>query len=148
MKDTFVLLLSITAMSAAVDSAFAHHAFTPVYDGDQTLTIEGVVTEFRFVNPHALLLMDVTDESGNVARWSVEMSGRLNLIVGGWTDDSISPGDQVTISGNPTHSGSSSLFLRRLVRADGTELLTPGAVRNTTIEEARRERARNRIQSD
>ena len=39
----------------------AHHAFSPVYEESRTITVEGVVTEFRFINPHALMSMDVTD---------------------------------------------------------------------------------------
>lgn len=138
------LLIVVSTALGAAQSAVAHHAFSPVFDGSRTVTVEGVVTEFRFINPHSIIEMDVTDEAGNTVQWSVEMAGRLNLVVGGWTQASISPGERVTISGNPAHSGSPNLFLQRLVRADGTELMTPGAARISTIEEQRRRRARQR----
>ena len=136
-------LRSITvaaALFAFVETAAAHHAFSPVYDGSKTVTIEGVVTEFKFVNPHAMISVDVTDDSGKVIKWSVEMAGRLNLVVAGWTDDSVSPGDHVTISGNPAHSNGPELFLRRLTFADGRQLLTPGQELSNAVEEERRRR--------
>ena len=132
-----VLLVSLTTVSA-------HHSFAPVYDEKRTISAEGVVTQFKFANPHAMLFMDVTDASGKVVKWTVEFSGQLNLAQGGWTAGTIKPGEHVTVFGNPTHTGSSKMFFRRLVRADGTELLPPGAERLSAIEEERRQRALKR----
>ena len=58
-----------------VERAGSHHAFSAVYDEKQTITVEGVVTQFRFVNPHAIMLMDVTDKAGKVEKWTVEFAG-------------------------------------------------------------------------
>ena len=101
----------------------SHHAFTPVYDANRTITVAGVVTEFRFVNPHAMMFMDVTDDTGKIVKWTVEFAGRLNLTEVGWTAKSIMPGERVTVNGNPTHTNSTRMSFRRLVKADGTELL-------------------------
>lgn len=137
------LLIGLAGL-VAFETAGAHHAFTPVYDGSRTVTIEGVVSEFRLVNPHASIELDVADPDGSVVRWSVEMAGRLNLEVGGWTEDSVRPGERVTITGNPSHTGSPRLFLTRLLRADGAELEMPGAERRSALDEARRQRALER----
>ncbi|MGH9258088.1 MAG: DUF6152 family protein [Vicinamibacterales bacterium] len=134
-------MLVLTAVEAR-----PHHAFSPVYDEKRVITVAGVVTEFRFVNPHAMLLMDVTDEAGKVAQWVVEFAGRLNLSEFGWTADSIKAGERITVTGNPTHTGSERMFFRKIVRADGTELLPGNAQRLNTIEEERRRRARERNQ--
>jgi hypothetical protein len=140
MSRRFRRIVAAAALLATAELAAAHHAFSPVFDGSKTLTIEGVVREFKFVNPHATLTMDVTDESGNVVRWSVEMAGRLNLVVAGWTVDSISPGDHVAVTGNPARSNDPELYLKRLVFADGRELLTPGQEVSNAVEEERRKR--------
>jgi len=137
-------VLPVLALTAA--DARPHHAFSPVYDEKQLITVAGVVTEFRFVNPHAMLLMDVTDETGKAAPWVVEFAGRLNLSEFGWTAGSITPGERVTVTGNPTHTGSQRMFFRKLVRADGTELLPGNAQRLDAIDEQRRRRARERDQ--
>jgi len=138
-------VVSILMLSAA--PAISHHAFSPVYDEKQLITVVGVVTEFRFINPHALMLMNVTDDAGKVAKWTVEFAGRLNLSEVGWTADSVKAGERITVTGNPTHTGSQRMFFRKLVRADGAELLPAGPQRLKSIEEERRQRALQRTQS-
>lgn len=132
--------VALPMLVLAAADAVSHHAFSPVYDDARVITVAGVVTEFRFVNPHAMMSMDVTDESGKVVKWTVEFAGRLNLSEFGWTAGSIKAGEKVMVTGNPTHSGSARLFFRRIVRADGTELLPGNAQRLETIEEQRRRR--------
>jgi hypothetical protein len=130
--------LALLVMTAV--DAMPHHAFSPVYDEARVITVAGVVTEFRFVNPHALMSMDVTDDGGKVERWTVEFAGRLNLSEFGWTGESLKPGETVTVTGNPTHMNSPRMFFRKIVRADGSELLPGNAQRLDTIEEQRRRR--------
>jgi len=139
-------LFVVPVLALSVAGASSHHAFSPVYDEKRLITVAGVVTQFRFVNPHAMMFMDVTDEAGKVVKWVVEFAGRLNLSEVGWTAESIKAGERVTVTGNPTHTGSQRMFFRRLVRADGTELLPAGPQRLKGIEEERRQRARQRNQ--
>lgn len=135
-------LAALPMLALAAADAMPHHAFSPVFDDTRVLTVAGVVTEFRFVNPHAMMSMDVTDDTGTVVKWTVEFAGRLNLSEFGWTAGSIKAGEKVMVTGNPTHTGSARLFFRRIVRADGTELLPGNAQRLETIEEQRRRRRR------
>ena len=133
-------LAALPMFTLTAADAIPHHAFSPVYDENRVIIVAGVVTEFRFVNPHAMMVMDVTDEGGKVVQWTVEFAGRLNLSEFGWTAGSIKAGEKVTVTGNPTHTGSARIFFRRIVRADGTELLPGNAQRLDTIEEQRRRR--------
>jgi hypothetical protein len=134
-----VPVLVLTAVQAS-----SHHAFSPVYDSKRTITVDGVVTEFRFVNPHAMMLMDVKDKTGKVQTWNVEFAGRLNLEEAGWSAQSIKPGEHVKVTGNPTWKGSQRMAFVRLVRADGTTLEPGRAQRLNAIEEERRQRAKQR----
>jgi len=140
------LLIVVAALALTAASAGAHHAFSPVYDAKRTITVEGVVTQFRFVNPHAMMLMDVTDKTGKVVKWNVEFAGRLNLEEAGWTADSIKAGERVKVTGNPTWTGSQRMAFVKLVRADGTTLEPGRAQRLSAIEEERRQRASERSQ--
>ena len=140
----WLFVIPVLALSAA--GASSHHAFSPVYDEKRLITVAGVVTQFRFINPHAMMFMDVTDESGKVVKWAVEFAGSLNLSEVGWTAGSIKAKERVTVTGNPTHTGSQRMFFRKLVRADGTELLPAGPQRLSAIEEERRQRALRRNQ--
>lgn len=139
------LLLALAIPVLTVAAAPAHHAFSPVYDAKRTIDVEGVVTEFRFVNPHAMVLMEVTDKkTGKVVKWNVEFAGRLNLEEAGWTAQSIKAGERVRITGNPAWKSEQRMAFVKLVRADGTTLEPGGAQRVSAIEEERRQRASQR----
>jgi hypothetical protein len=127
--------------------AAAHHAFSPVYDSTRTVTIKGTLIDFKLVNPHATMTVDVVDANGTRETWTVELAGLLSLSRAGWTDKTVSAGDQLTITGNPTHTSSPRIAFRSLVLPSGRELLDPGDDRRETIEEQRRERARQRDQA-
>jgi Family of unknown function (DUF6152) len=138
-------LLILPALLAFAMMSYSHHSFAAVYDGTKETTIKGVVKQFRFVNPHAMMYLEATDPSGKVVKWAVEFDGRLNLSNFGWTADTIKSGEQLTVTGNPSHAEPNRMFFRKLVRADGTELVR-GGQRFNSIEEDRRERARQRDQ--
>jgi hypothetical protein len=144
MTRNYLLTLAVAVLT--VRSVSAHHAFSPVYDDKRTVTIDGVVTEFRFVNPHSMMTIEVRDESGAVTKWVVEFAGRLNLSEVGWTANSIKAGEKVSVTGNPTWEKMPRLFFQRLVRPDGSELLPGAAQRESTLEAERRQRARERDQ--
>jgi hypothetical protein len=146
MKFARPWLSIIVALLMCATIARAHHSFSAVYDDKRTISVTGVVTEFRFVNPHAVMAVNVTDEAGKVVKWTVEFAGRLNLSEVGWTADSIKSGERITVTGNPAHTIPARMSFLRLVHADGTVLLPAGAQRIDAIEEERRERARQRSQ--
>jgi len=137
MNSRFVAAASILSATFVMSSASAHHSFAAVFDGSRSIDVEGVVREFQMINPHAEMTLEVTDGAGNKELRSVEFDGRLNLIVGGWTDDTIEVGERVTIHGNPARSGNRIWFLK-LTRADGSELVRPVLDRLNAIDEQRR----------
>jgi len=141
MKHAILCLPLVLATSVAV----SHHAVAPVYDVSRTVTIQGIVNEFRFANPHVFIVVDVTDSDGNQVEWTVESAGRLALQRRGWTEESVAVGERVTIIGVPTHSGSPGMFLRSLVRSDGTEVLL-GSNDDETLEDLREQRRQRREQ--
>jgi len=121
----FRLLLAISLILVRATIATSHHSFAGVYDDSRLVTVSGVVTQFKFVNPHALMYMDITDPSGKVAKWTIEFAGRLNLSNLGWTADSIKSGEHVTVTGNPTHSGSDRIAFKRLAPYMGSDSIQP-----------------------
>jgi hypothetical protein len=141
------MFVPATALLFTASGASAHHAFAPVYDASKTTTVEGVVAEFKFVNPHALLSLDVTDAAGVTTRWTVEFGGKLNLVNNGWTEDTLKSGDRLTATGNPTHTGSPRLFFASIVKADGTRLQARAQERVDALERERRQRAEQRAQA-
>ena len=137
------VLIALTSLLVG-RNAVAHHAFSPVYDERRTVTIKGTVTEFRLVNPHATMSVDVVDQAGKHVIWTVEMAGLLSLSRHGWTPRTVSAGQPITVTGNPTHTGSPRIFFTRIVLADSTERIAPGEGDVGAIEQQRRQRAQQR----
>jgi Family of unknown function (DUF6152) len=102
-------------------TVLAHHG-SAAYDMEKTLTLKGVVTSFEFINPHAELRVDVTDENGHTVNWLAETNNPNRLARRGWSRNVLKPGDVITITGNPVKSGALDLRLTKVVLADGREL--------------------------
>lgn len=100
---------------------FAHHSNAP-YDLTREITLTGTVTEFQYTNPHAQILFDVTDEQGDVSKWNSICSTPNRLRRLGWSQDSLKPGDRITISGHPAKNGSNIMVARKVV-VNGKELI-------------------------
>lgn len=150
MKAVFIsvsaIAIAIAIAQILAPMALAHHSFAAVFDGARTVDVEGIVREFKFVNPHAELTLEVTNARGSKELTTVEFDGRLNLTNWDWTPDTIKPGEHVTIHGNPARSGDGRIWFLSLKRPDGTELVRPAVERLNAIEEERRRRAQQRSQ--
>jgi hypothetical protein len=103
-------------------SALAHHNSAPLYDASKSVTITGTVKEFRFINPHARVLVTVEDANGKSQDWLAEGANAGVLRRIGWTADKLKPGDKITITGAPSRDGSAKLEWRVITGADGTQL--------------------------
>jgi len=100
--------------------AHAHHSIAAVYDDGQRVTIEGVVTQFRFVNPHPYVMMEVKDDNGKAQQWKLEMDNRWELVEIGFDSMTLKPGDRIVVTGGPAREQRQSLYIRKLERpADG-----------------------------
>ena len=104
-------------------SAAAHHSFAVHFVADKVITVKGKVTEFSFRNPHGLLMLDAKGEDGAEQHWRIETNSPNILRRRGWSEDSIKPGDQVTVEGYPARDGSTSMRVYRVTFADGHELI-------------------------
>jgi len=97
----------------------AHHSFDAYFISSETTTIEGVVTEFWFANPHARIYLEVTNEDGEVEEWMAEGGSRNVLLRRGWSKDTIKAGEALIITGNPSRDGSNAVGWRSLTTASG-----------------------------
>ena len=80
MRLTRRCVFVVAALVLSVNGASAHHSFSAVYDDTRTISVTGVVTQFRFVNPHAMLYLDVTDDSGKVVRVGGRVRGTAESV--------------------------------------------------------------------
>ena len=100
----------------------AHHNAASHYLLDQKITVTGVVTDFRLINPHARIYFDVTADDGEVQKWLGEGNASSVLRRRGWTDEHLKPGDVVSITGSPARDGGHKIDWELIVLEDGTEL--------------------------
>jgi hypothetical protein len=92
----------------------AHHSLS-IYDPDRNFTLTGTATEFVYSNPHAQLRFEVKDANGIAESWSAETSGVRRLATAGWDQNTIKPGDQVTVIGRRIKDGTKKMFMERII---------------------------------
>jgi len=110
------IVLFIVGIGIARAEATAHHSIAGVYDGSKKVTIEGVVTEFRFVNPHPFVMVEVKQD-GRTDEWKLEMDNRSELVDIGMTGQTLMRGDRVIVTGSPTRSPQPrGMYVRKLDR--------------------------------
>jgi len=111
------LMVLLTGAVVAGVPADAHHSFAADYFEEKTVSIEGVVEEFLYRNPHSLLVVMAKDESGRVERFTAEWGGAGRLAQRGVTSETLKPGDLVIITGSPGRNPSEhKLHLKGLHR--------------------------------
>jgi hypothetical protein len=120
-------LCAAFALLFAMMPVSAHHAFAAEYDENRLVTVSGIVTDFKWTNPHAWLYVDGTDES-----WRFEMGSPGGLLHRGWKKTELKKGDQVTVDGFAAKDGSNVANARTVTLPDGRKLFggfqsTPGA---------------------
>ena len=108
----FGLLIVVTA------GARAHHSAT-MFEQTKTITVEGVVKEFQFSNPHSWLLVEVKDQNGKVTTWGFEAEGPSTLQRAGIRPSEFPVGTKVTMTGRPMKNGTPAAIWVLAVRGDG-----------------------------
>ena len=109
----------------------AHHGTNINYDRSKQWTAKAVVTEFKYVNPHAQLFFDVTDEKGNVAHWSGELlPNPAQLLRNGWTrkrsTEAMQFGTKIVVTVAPSRAGGEAVLVLKIENEQGEELLAGG----------------------
>jgi hypothetical protein len=102
-------------------AARAHHSGAGV-DRTRTITVSGVVKEFRWTNPHSWIDLVVTGDDGAQTLWSVEMNPPPYLIRAGWRSSTLKPGDKVSVTMNPIRTGEPGGIFVSVTLADGKVL--------------------------
>jgi hypothetical protein len=98
-----VAALAFSAIMANGLPAVAHHSFAAMY-APRVETIEGVVVQFQFRDPHSFILVSVRTRDGEEIRYEVEWRGAAQLTREGVTRLTLAPGDYLVITGNPSRN--------------------------------------------
>lgn len=123
-KLTTRMLAAATLLSVPV---FAHHS-TAAFDNEKVIRIEGTVTQFRWINPHASFKLEGDASEGVDGLWTVEMTAPNVLMRVGWKRSSLNEGDKVVAFVNPLknaivlNDGSQGGLYVGVILADGSTL--------------------------
>ena len=109
---------------AVAAPVIAHHSSAPFYDPSKTVEVTGMVTKLHIKNPHSFLYVDV-DEKGKKVEWQVEMGTGAQLVRNNLTVDTLKPGTEIKVSGQPSRAeGSRGMCcIKTLMKADGSAIL-------------------------
>ena len=141
MKSRWIAMLPAAALFFA--PAYSHHSPESHYLVDRLITVTGVVTKFRLINPHARIYFDVTTADGEVRHWFAEGNASAILRRRGWEKDTLKPGDVIEITGNPARDGGHKMDWKLIVTEDGTEYRggnTVGSERDRLLDDIEKRR--------
>jgi hypothetical protein len=119
-------LATLGGVAAGLTSVAAHHS-TTMFDHSKTMTINGAVVELRWVNPHvSLTVSGVLKDSEETSVWVMEMTSPGNLVrAGGWSRNSVKPGDKVQVDFSPLRDTSlKGGALKKVTNTETGQVLT------------------------
>ncbi len=121
MKLGIARLGVVVAVLAAAGRLSAHHSVPVNFDQSKEVSIEGVLTEIKWVNPHAHFRINVTQPDGSVREWLVEMGATNTMKRAGFPMERFMVGERYTIIGPPGRRDR-AVLLDEVVMPDGTHL--------------------------
>ena len=115
-------------LSASATATGVSSTATAAFDNEKVIRIEGTVTQFRWINPHASFKLEGDASEGEDGLWTVEMTAPNVLMRVGWKRSSLKEGDKVVAFVNPLknaivlNDGSQGGLYVGVILADGSTL--------------------------
>jgi hypothetical protein len=117
-------IFGIGILALAVAPVLAHHSGA-MFDSEKTITLEGVVKQFQFTNPHSWLLVDVKNKDGSVTTWGFEAEGPSTLQRAGIRPSDFKAGTKLKITGHPMKDGTPAAMWVDAVRTSDGKRFDP-----------------------
>jgi hypothetical protein len=114
-------LLVACGLAAA---AFAHHSFSAEFEADKTAELSGKIVQVWWNNPHIRYRLQVAGEGGATEDWELQASSITAMQQLGWSQSTVKVGDELKVSGQVGRNGARKLYVRSIVRPDGTRIVT------------------------
>ena len=115
-------IIAVAAILLTVPFVFAHHGLAR-FDTSHIVTMQGTITKFDWINPHAYVYADITDQNGKRANWMLECGSLGMLSRFGWSPNVVKRGDKVTVYGFVAKDGSPYMALQKIDLPNGKSLI-------------------------
>jgi Family of unknown function (DUF6152) len=118
----WALMTLFCGLLLAAIPAIAHHSVAAEYDFDKPVEFTGTLKQMEWINPHAMLHLEVTNQDGNKAVWIFQTTGAGALRQKGLARASqggLAVGQTYTISGFAAKNGKTQGFIKTLKMPDG-----------------------------
>tara|TARA_R110002096_G_scaffold50152_2_gene131941 strand:+ start:1740 stop:2768 length:1029 start_codon:yes stop_codon:yes gene_type:complete len=115
------VVVSLLFGSYAVPAS-AHHNSNSFFEVETTIELQGSVTRFDWKNPHMYFFLTVVDETGEETLWKVEGSPLAFMRRLGWDRDTLQPGDNVTVTVNPSRNPKKKSALLKDITVVGRDI--------------------------
>src|SRR5262249_55507987 len=115
MTIKFTALLCVAAAAISAAPVLAHHSGA-MFEKEKTITVEGVVKEFQYTNPHSWLLVNVKNKDGSTTTWGFEAEGPSTLQRAGIRPSDFKVGTKLKITGHPMKDGTPAAVLMEIIR--------------------------------
>jgi Family of unknown function (DUF6152) len=126
------MVLAVGVLS--VSAVRAHHSFAP-YEPTKQIKLSGVVTEFKWTNPHVYIQIDAQESTGGeTKRWLIECASTSILNRAGWRFNLLKVGDKITVIVSPLRTGEPAALLKQMILADGSKFGNGAAAGTATIQ--------------
>jgi hypothetical protein len=102
---------------------FAHHGWSTHYDRDVYVSLSGRISAYQFVNPHAFVYLETTNDEGAMQERWCEMQSRVQLERRGISAEHFAVGTTITIEGFASKRDPAGCELAIAHFQDGTDLV-------------------------
>ena len=118
-------VLTLACVVMAGGAVAGHHSQTGFDPGATPIEVKGIVTEYRWRNPHVLLFWDAKDQDGKTERWVVEFASVASSLANGMKKDTFKVGEEITATCIRARAGGPVCAqAKKIVRADGSPVTT------------------------
>jgi hypothetical protein len=124
--------IAIIGVGAFVRPVWAHHSHGNYVQ--ETIDLEGTVTEIHAYNPHSWVYLNVTDASGSAQVWALEGGTARGIIALAEEGKALKVGDNVKVRCHPLRDGTAGCLLGFIKHPDGTVRNYDQGAREETVE--------------
>jgi hypothetical protein len=120
LQRSFAITLLVSASLLSASSPLLAHHGAATWGTTET-TMKGTVVDYKWMNPHVMLIWNTTDSDGKIVKWTGELASIESMIADdGWTKSTFRPGDELILTVRQSKAGTPTSVIDQIKRADGT----------------------------